>query len=151
MLSRLATEFDEEQIVAMAPAAVAESFPHLTYSEERWRETFRHYLATSEIVFFVAEENREVFGFNVVAWGESAFSDSLFAEQRIIYVKPDKRGTRAAAELVTAYSRWAERLGITDVDIHLANGRRTKQIVRYMRRLGFENVGAALRQKRAPR
>jgi len=151
MLARLATEADEEAIVAMAPHAIAESFPHLTYSEARWRETFRQYLDTSDIVFFVVEEQREVIGCIVVAWGQSAFSDSLFAEQRIIYVKPDKRGTRAAAELVTAYSQWAERLGITDVDIHLANGRRTEQIVRYMRRLGFESVGAALRKKRAPR
>lgn len=151
VFARLATKGDEEQIVAMAPAAVAESFPHLNYCEERWRNTFQVYLETSEIVFFVAEENREVVGFNVIAWGESAFSDSLFAEQRVIYVKPEKRGTRAAAELVMAYSQWAERLGITDVDIHLANGRRTKQIVRYMRQFGFESVGAALRKNRALR
>lgn len=149
MLSRLAIEADEAPIAAMMPAAVAESFPYLTFSPERWRETFRSYLENADLVFFVVEERREVLGFSVVSWGPNAFSDSLFAEQRLIYVKPDKRGTRAAAELVTAFTQWADRLGIKDVDIQLTNGRKPEQAERYLRRFGFETVGATLRKRRA--
>jgi GNAT superfamily N-acetyltransferase len=145
MLARLALETDIEAIVELAAGATAESFPHLEFSAERCRGTLQRYLDTANPVF-VVEEGRSIVGFSLAEWGQHGFSTSTLAEQRVIYVKPENRGTRAAAELVSIFSAWAERMGAKEIRLDLANGRRTEQAARYMRRFGFQPIGVSLRK-----
>lgn len=146
MLARLVLETDIDAIVEMAAAATAESFPHLEFSEERCRSTIQRYLDTASPTMFAVEHERELVGFSLAEWGQHGFSTSILAEQRVIYVKPENRGTRAAVELVSIFSTWAERVGAKEVYLDLSNGRRTEQALRYMRRFGFHPVGATLRK-----
>jgi GNAT superfamily N-acetyltransferase len=146
MFARLVLERDVDTIVEMAAAATAESFPHLEFSEERCRGTIQSYFETSDPTMFAVEDNGELVGFSLACWGPHGFSTSILAEQRVIYVKPENRGTRAAAELVSIYSQWAEQVGAKEIRLDLANGRRTEQAARYMRRFGFHPNGVTLRR-----
>ncbi|WP_162239533.1 GNAT family N-acetyltransferase [Methylobacterium sp. Leaf87] len=148
---RPATAGDEAAIVEMAAVAVPETFPHLNFSPTRTRESFRRSLADQAPVYFVVETPaRQVVGFQVVAWGNSDFSTALVVEQRVIFVRPEFRGSDAAASLIRHLVQWAERLGADEMYVNVASGRRQQSTARYIRRFGFTDVGSVLRKTRQP-
>src|SRR5690606_25371393 len=100
-----------EPYVELARMAVAESVRNVGFNPDRVRETFRHYLATATPTIFVVEQNRELIGFLNASISGYDFADGLFTTQQVLFVRPDKRGTRAAALLVKMLVDWSDQLG----------------------------------------
>lgn len=114
ILARLALEREEDAFVEICRKALGELYPRLTFSPERTRGVFRCYIEEASPVIWVCEHNRVIVGFCMAEWGDHAFADGLLAEQRLIYVSPDHRGTRAAAKLLSAFNQWADQLGAVE-------------------------------------
>lgn len=112
---RLALESDEDAFAALARAATAESLPHLTFHEERCRDVFRTYIDEANPVVWMALSGREPIGLLLAEWGPHGFADGLLAEQRLMYVSPENRGSRATAELISAFKAWAHQLGASEI------------------------------------
>ena len=100
MLVRLALEDERELLVGMVADAVAETQTGHVFNPDRVREVYASYLASAHPTFFLAEHRREVIGFLQAEMGVYDFTDGLFTVQKTLYVRPERRGTRAAAALV---------------------------------------------------
>lgn len=141
MLVRLAIERDLDTIVELARLGAEESMRELGFNPERVRETFQKYLETANPTFFVVEQKWEVFGFLLASMSAYNFTDGFFTTQEVMFVRPDKRGTRAAALLVKTFVQWSDRLGA--LESTGGNDRKlfTEKTTRLLEHFGFENVG----------
>ena len=147
MLVRLALETDEDVCVELARLQTEETLPHIPFHEPTARRTFARYLATASPTIFVCEDDdRRIVGFLIAYINDYAFSTGHFVNQEVIYVRPEKRGTRAAARLIRAFNEWADRLNPREVFAGVANGIKVERTTRFLEKFGFAPVGASLRR-----
>lgn len=143
---RLALESDEDAVVELARQHYTANVPYDTFDEVRARRTFDLYLATATPTIFVAESKGELIGFLMALIHDYACSNGHFTTTEVIYVRPDKCGTRAAAELVQTYILWADEIGAKESFVKLAENPRLESNVRFMQRFGFQIIGLNMKQ-----
>ncbi len=146
MLVRLAIERDREALRILGRMQVEETQPHLVWSDERANATWGRYLVGGNPVFFVVEDCRELVGYLYALSVDYGFTCGFFVTQEVIYIRPDKRGTRAAAMLVRAFNEWADRLQPNEVFAGVANGFKQERTTRFFEHFGFTRVGQYLRR-----
>lgn len=146
MLTRLALENEEDKVVELARAHYAELQPEAEFDEERARRTFELYLCAAHPTIFVVEHKREIVGFLIATIHDYAAKDGHFTRQEVIYVRPDKRGTRAAAKLIEHFYSWSDTIGASECFTGLAVNDKLERNIRFMERFGFEHVGVTLRR-----
>lgn len=145
---RLPLPDDEDTFVDLARLWVAESYPEHTFSEDRVRETFRRYLETAHPTFFFAEQDGRVIGVLQASISSYDFADGIYTTLCGTFVHPDKRGSRAAALLLKAFTRWSDRLGAIESTGGNDNKLTTERTTRLLGHFGFEPVGTFVRRKR---
>jgi len=143
---RLALESDAEDIARMFRAGLAESRKDLKFSPERCQNMMRGYLDRANPTIFVCEDQSGVIGMLVCNFYEHHAAYGIFASQEVLYIRPDKRGTRAAALLMKELIAWAEQIGANEVVGGNDNGFRSEQTARFLGRFGFRRVGYAMRR-----
>lgn len=148
MLARLAIESDEDVYIDLARSAVAESVRGFGFDPDRVRRVFRAYLECANPTIFVADDRRDVVGFLNASISRYDFTDGHYTTQEVIFVRPDKRGTRAAVLLVRELIAWSDRLGAREITGGNDNGLFTKRTARLLSRFGFEHVGFFMRRVR---
>lgn len=146
MFARLRLPEDEDDVIDLARRQVAETLPHHVFDEAVARQTFQNAIRTANPTVFVVEENRRPIAFLMALINGYAFTTGFFTSQEVIYVRPDRRGTRAAALLVEIFNDWSEQLGAKEVFAGVANGRKPEKATRFFQHFGFEPVGAYLRR-----
>lgn len=147
MFARLAIEADLEAYLDLTWQAVNESVRgKVGYSAEKVRQTFQRYLDKADPTIFVCEERRELIGFLNAGIYEYDFANGLFTAQQVIFVRPDKRGTRAAVTLVKMFTEWSDRLGALENTGGNDNGLFSESTARLLEHHGFERVGFFLRR-----
>lgn len=124
----------------------AEFLPHLLWNDERADATFDKYLETANPTIFVVEDKREVIGFLVALLVDYGFLSGFFVTQEVLYVKPEKRGTRAAAHLIKLFNSWADSLQPNEVHMGIANGFKVERNSRFIEHFGFKRAGTYLRR-----
>lgn len=144
--ARLALEQDEDACVELARLHYAEMLAQYgrPFSEEKTRRTFKNYLKTAAPTVIVAVQGQDVIGLLAATIHDFASTDGHFVTQEIVFVRPDKRGTRASAELVRFYNQWADQLGAIEVYTKLAIDAKLDRNMRFMKRFGFGPVGVTL-------
>jgi len=148
MLARLALADEEDAYVDLARMAHEESRPYLTFSEAKVRSVFRRYLETAHPTIFVVERQREIIGFMNATISEFDSADGLFTTQEVMFVRPDRRGTRAAALLLRNFVRWSDQLGAIESTGGNDNAFHSEQTRRLLKRFGFAEVGFFMRRAR---
>lgn len=150
MLARLAVAADEEAVVALARMQVKETLPHLDFSEEATRETFQSAIKGADPTIFVCEgPGREVIGYLMAFVHGYAFTSGLFVVQEALYVRPDKRGTRAAAHLVKQFVQWGEHMQAREIIFGISNGFQPDRTARFFEAVaGAQVVGYYLKRVR---
>lgn len=146
MIVRLALERDTEAIVEMARINMA-TRPTLTFDEDRCRKTIRSYLDNASPTIFVAESKGEVVGMLVCDFYEHRAARGLFAVQEVLFVLPEKRGTRAAAMLMRELLIWARTIGANEIVGGNDNEFNSERTARFLSRFGFKAVGYAMRRE----
>src|SRR5690625_3519231 len=147
MFVRLALESDMDAIIEMAAANMAETLPELEYSEDRVRDTVYSYLDTASPTFFVVEDSREVIGMLMADILEFRAADGLFTIQEVLYVKPEKRGSRASVILMKQLIEWSENLGAKEIIGGNDNGFNSERTARFLEHFGFQRVGFSMRRE----
>lgn len=147
IFARLATEADVDAIVEMARLNVEETCPGEPFSERRVRETLDFAFRTALKAVFVAEENRKVIGFLAADVCYYDHRDGFSVTQRVLYVRPERRGTRAAALLMKELIAWSRRIGADAIDGGNDNGFRSERTAAFLRHFGFRQVGYAMRME----
>lgn len=147
MLVRLALETDEDACVDLARMQTVETLPHIPFDEPTARRTFDSYLKSASPTILVCEANdRKIAGFLVAYMTPYAFATGHFCNQEVIYVRPEYRGTRAAARLIRSFNEWADRTNPREVFAGVANGIKVERTTRFLELFGFAPVGASLRR-----
>jgi L-amino acid N-acyltransferase YncA len=146
MFVRLALKQDLPAIVEMARMNCEISTSFLTFAPERVEETFRGYLERAETTFFVVEDKREVVGFLLATINGYRHATGLWTSQEVLFVRPDKHGTRAAVLLMKELVRWSESLGAIEIKGGNDNDFKSERTARFLEHFGFERVGFAMRR-----
>lgn len=147
MFARLALETDLEAYLDLTWLAVSESVRGVVgYNPEKVRQTFRRYIDKADPTIFVCEDRRELIGFLNCTVGDYDFADGLFTTQQVLFVRPDKRGSRAAVTLVKMFTDWSDRLGALENTGGNDNGLFSENTARLLEHYGFERVGFFLRR-----
>lgn len=148
MFARLALESDVHVYVELARMAVDESARHVGFSGAKVRATFRRYLGKAHPTIFVVEDRRQVIAFLNASISEYDFADGIYTTQEVLYVRPDRRGTRAAALLLREFTRWSDQLGALENTGGNDNALHSEQTSKFLSRFGFERVGFFMRRIR---
>lgn len=148
MFVRLPLANEEDAFVELARLCIAESYPDKEFSEKRVRETFRRYIETAQPTFHVVDDNGRIVGFSQATISAYDFADGIYTTLCGTFVHPDKRGTRAAAMLLSEFTRWSDRLGAEEATGGNDNNLTTERTTRLLGHFGFKPVGTFLRRKR---
>lgn len=146
MISRLAEARDLPVLLELSHRQQIETLPHLDFDVDVATATFEAYMTTANPTFLVVEDEGEVIGFLMALFHAYGFCRGHFVGQEVIYVRPDKRGTRAAARLVKAYDEWAAQTEPREIFAGVANGVTIDRTVRFFEHFGYDLVGATLRR-----
>lgn len=148
MFVRFPLASEEDEFVEMARLCTAESYPHLTFNEGRARETFQAYLATAHPTFFVVDDGGKIVAISQATLSAYDFADGIYTTLCGTFVHPDKRGTRAAALLMSAFNRWSDRLGVVESTGGNDNSLTTDRTTRLMGHFGWKPVGTFVKRER---
>ena len=149
MRVRLALPADEDAFVALAAMAHAESLPHVPYSEEKVRETFASYLDQAHPTFTVVVQKGDVIAFASQSISEYPSGTGIYTTLEVSFVRPDKRGSRAAALLLRWFAQWSDQLGALESTGGNDNSLHSERTAKFLARFGFEQVGFFMRRKGA--
>ncbi len=147
MFVRLALESDFEAIMRMGAANVSETCPGEGYDTAVVAETLQRYLDTANPTFFVCEREREVVGFLQAYMLAHDHRAGLYTVQKVLYVSPENRGTRAAVLLIKELIRWSELLGADRIEGGNDNSFQSERTAKFLSHFGFEQVGFAMRKR----
>lgn len=146
IFARLILESDKAAFLDLAQMQVEETVPGKVFDPERAGRAFDSAIAKAHPTIFVAEQRREVIGYLAAELCEYSFASGIYVEQRVLYVRPDKRGSRAAASLVQEFIRWGEIVGADEWIFGVSNGIDTDRTARFFEKFGAERVGYHLRK-----
>ncbi|MGX5775443.1 N-acetyltransferase family protein [Methylorubrum zatmanii] len=146
MLVRLALDTERDTVVDLCVAAVEESVRSIDPERARIEETFQAYLDSADPTFFVVEQKREIVGFLMATIGGYTYASGIYTTQQVMYVRPDKRGTRAATLLIRHLEDWSRRLGAREITGGNNNGLYTERTARFLEKQGFERTGVFMRK-----
>lgn len=147
MFARLATERDILAGVDLARLAQIESYPEHVFEPEAVGRTIRAYLKNGNPVFWVVEQRRELVGFLKGSFTPYDWTDGLYATTEVIFVRPDYRGTRAAAYLMREFIRWSDLIGAKEQTGGNDNRLNSGTVERLFEHFGFECVGSFMRRR----
>jgi GNAT superfamily N-acetyltransferase len=143
MLVRLALPEDVEDIVEMSEMNSITS--KVVFDPMRVRETFSRYLHSAHPTFFVCEgEERKLVGFLEATINDYDYRSGIFVCQKVLFVSPANRGTRAAVYLTKHLIEWAKLLGAVEIVGGNDNGYQSERTARFLEHFGFRRVGYAM-------
>lgn len=143
MFVRLALESDADAIVEMARIN-AEQTKQFTFSEGRVRAVIQGYLDDAHPTLFVVEKDRQAVAFLSAEIMAYDFTEGLFTVQKVLFVRPEFRGSRAAILLMKHLVGWSRDLGALEVLGGNDNGFQSERTARFLEHFGFKRVGIAL-------
>lgn len=144
---RLALESDADAIVEMARTNMEQTRPTLTFDEGRCRATIASYLRHASPTIWVAEDKAgDTTGFLVADFYEYRAASGIFTTQEVLFVRPDKRGTRAATILMKELVAWSEMLGAKEILGGNDNEFNSERTARFLEHFGFKRVGFSMRR-----
>jgi len=147
MFVRLALKHEEDAFVAMGQANVAETLEGEPCDEARLRQTFQDYLATARPTIWVVDDFSKPVGLLMADVGEYDYRAGLFVVQKVIYVSPEKRGTRAAVLLTKELIRWANSIGAVEIIGGNDNGFQSDRTAAFLGHFGFRKVGFTMSKR----
>jgi L-amino acid N-acyltransferase YncA len=146
MFARLALESDTEAIVDMARINAGHlKRPHV-FTPDRVRAVVQRYLATANPTLWVVEDRGRCIGFAKGTISEYDYSAGIYTTLEVIFVRPEKRGSRAALLLLREFMAWSDRLGAEESTAGSDNDFKTEQTASFLERFGFDRVGFFLRR-----
>ena len=144
---RHASEEELPQLLSMAIAMHVESprYRDIQISRKKLAMVLERVHASPHIgALLVTEENGTITG---MMWGyleEFFFSEDRYATDILLYVTPEKRGTRAAWKLVKAFEGWAAEGGAVFIQPGVSTGIDNEGYARFYERMGYSVTGLNL-------
>lgn len=150
MRVRLALPEDKADILALAEVQIAEIFPHLEFDRQTAAESFDNSFGHGDHLLTVCETtDGQIVGYLHGRMLGYMFCSGVFVEQQVLFVRPDKRGSRAAALLIQDFNQWGEIVGAREILFGVSTGQNVERTTRFLQRAaGADVVGTHLRRVR---
>lgn len=149
MFARLVMPEDKDAVLALAEMQVMETLPHLDFQRDVAEQTFENAVKHADPTIFVAEDRGEVVGYLMGMLEGYAFTSGVFVVQEVLYVKPGRRGSRAAVHLIKMFDEWAQIVGARESIMGISNKFQPGRTSRLFQRItGAEEVGVYLKKVR---
>lgn len=146
MFVRLAMDYDIDAITEMARENVASTNSHWVFSEERTRAVITRGIETASPTFWVVEHKREAIAFLQAEMYEYDAAEGFFTVQKVLYVSPAHRGSRAALLLMKHFVDWSTQLGANEIFGGNDNSFNSERTAKFLEHFGFKNVGFNMRR-----
>lgn len=143
---RLGTINDAEIVCEMARRNIEETRPDMEFDLDRCHRSYVSYLETAEPTIFVCEDKGQVIGFTLSSLNAYRAATGLYTTQEVLYVVPEKRGSRAAVLLMKNLIAWSQMLGAKEIIGGNDNQFKSDRTARFLSHFGFEEVGTAMRR-----
>lgn len=143
---RKGTEQDIEQAVELGKAYYKESaFGSMEFDESKARELCSSLLKSG--LGIVADDNGQIVGMMGAILITHVFTDTLMAQDVLVYIKPEYRGKGISSRLIAVYVNWAENHGVKKENIFLGinSGVDRAKTERIYNKLGFKRFGVTMR------
>jgi GNAT superfamily N-acetyltransferase len=140
---RRAVSADIPTLVSLGRAMVAESPTHsrFGYSEGKVTHALICMLAQPlTALVIVSEVDGVIDGLAICEISSHWFSDDLVAQEMVVYVAPEKRGSLRAARLVAGLDSWAQAMGAKLLLAGCTTGVDVVRTIELYERLGFQCV-----------
>lgn len=98
-------------------------------------------MADPNSFFQVAKVGDTCHGFMFGSIAPYGFVDQTFAFDRLLYVRPDMRGSTAARQLVAAFEQWATDKGASRIILAVTTGVHPEQTEKFYNKCGYTTVG----------
>lgn len=144
MFVRLALDDEEDIFVRMAVANLNETMIGEPYDEAIIRGKFQRYLDGANPTIMFAEHQRRVVGFVMSYIADFDYRAGFYVTQRVLYVSPENRGTRAAVVLMKELIRWGRSIGAAKIDGGNENSFKTDRTARFLEHFGFKDCGRVM-------
>ena len=145
MQVRLARLNEIDEVLDMAAADVAETRPSIEFDRDRAASIFFRYMADANPTIYVIDDEGDLIGFGLAWFNQYSFAYGHFLSPEVLYVRPEKRGTRAAALLLKHIVNEAIRLDVEEIIGGNDNGFNSDRTARFLEHFGFKRVGYSLR------
>lgn len=148
MEARLARAYEEDAVVELA-RRYAEAASQVGFDPAVVRTTFRGYIFTAHPTIYVAADSDGLAGLLTCSLHAYTFTTGLFTIQDVLFVLPEKRGSRAAAHLLRAFDQWSDAVGAKEVFYGTSTGRKADSFARFVARTtGAKLAGNVLKRVR---
>lgn len=154
MTVRQMQESDFDAMIAMGRQMHQEGqYAHLTLHEDKLRQLGMHILSPGgkDWLALVAEDlSGEVCGMLVAYTTYLPFGFDKIAQDFLVYVKEDYRGTTILPRMVKQYEEWATSMGVVDTLLGVSNppGDQQDRVVNLYKRLGYSLLGQTMRKEK---
>jgi L-amino acid N-acyltransferase YncA len=142
---RLAMPEDVDTVVYMVKCQVEDTKADDVFEGDVVREQFAQYLSNANPTIFVVVDGKDaVLGFVWATINGYEYRRGLRVFQRVIYVSPENRGTRAAVLLTQHLIQWAKGLGASEIVGGTAISFQPERTTAFLEHFGFRVVGNAM-------
>jgi L-amino acid N-acyltransferase YncA len=151
MRVRLAMPEDIDVVVEMVKHQVEDTKADPIFDGAVVRQQFGSYLSSANpTIFVVADSNDAPIGLLWATINGYEYRRGLRVFQRVIYVSPENRGTRAAVLLTKHLIEWAKGLGASEIVGGTALSFQPERTSRFLEHFGFRTIGNAMSLRLAP-
>ncbi len=121
-------------------------FKNLDYSEDKCAKLCIEILKNSKYLCVIAEDEGTFYGFFIGYITDYYFGNDWIAEDFLLYVIPNRRGTSAAKWLIGYFEAWATVNGASYTCLGCTTGLNEKKTVGFYERLGYHHKGTLMQK-----
>ena len=148
MIIREAQNTDFAQLLKLGEDLHLESeYRDLEFNAMKCLNMFNHMLSGATYKIFICEDKTGLCGMMACECYAPYFSHEMVAGEHLIYVKPEKRNTRAFYKLVNVFLEWALSKDVKMLYLKTSSGINSDKIDKMYKKLGFARVGGIYRRK----
>jgi GNAT superfamily N-acetyltransferase len=132
---------DMDAVLRLAQMQVEETLPHLDFCRDMAEQAFNETVSGYGTLGLVAEIDGEIVGFLRAEMHGYLFTAGVFVVLDVLYVRPDKRGTRAAAALIRQFVQWGDTVRAREILFGVSSKLNIERTARFFEHFGAERVG----------
>lgn len=144
MKVRLAEPSDLPDIIEMGRHNVETTKAGEPFEPEVLTAVFEEYLKTADPTFFVCEKDGKNIGLLIAGFADYEYRSGFFIVQRVLYVKPENRGSRASSSLTKHLIQWSRSVGAVEIKGGNDNDFQSERTAAFLEHFGFRKVGIAM-------